>query len=246
MADTDLSSTSLGLAAYAEFADRYASVAPTKAHNALYERPATIALVGDVSGLRILDAGCGPGIFSEIFARNGATVHAFDITPRMVELARIRCAGLPVTLAEGNLAEPLNWLQDASFDKIVCALALDYVADLAPVFKEFRRVASPGATLVFSMSHPMRDWMDERTHGAWTYFDTSRFDMYWGGFGEPKPFVQSYRRPLAAILNDLVESGWNLESLVEPKPLEEMKTVDPEHYAELSMTPAFICVRARC
>jgi ubiquinone/menaquinone biosynthesis C-methylase UbiE len=166
MADTDLSSTSLGLAAYAEFADRYASVAPTKAHNALYERPATIALVGDVSGLRILDAGCGPGIFSEIFARNGATVHAFDITPRMVELARIRCAGLPVTLAEGNLAEPLNWLQDASFDKIVCALALDYVADLAPVFKEFRRVASPGATLVFSMSHPMRDWMDERTHGV--------------------------------------------------------------------------------
>jgi len=45
--------------------------------------------------------------------------------------------------------------------------------------------------------------MDERTHGAWTYFDTSRFGMYWGGFGEPKPFVQSYRRPLAVVLVDL-------------------------------------------
>jgi len=71
----------IGLRAYAKFAERYAAAAPTKAHNALYERPATTALLGDVNGLRVLDAGCGPGICSEHLARNGATVHAFDITP---------------------------------------------------------------------------------------------------------------------------------------------------------------------
>lgn len=41
--------------AYASFAQRYADIAPTKAHNALYERPATLALLGD--GLTVLDAG---------------------------------------------------------------------------------------------------------------------------------------------------------------------------------------------
>jgi hypothetical protein len=38
---------------------------------------------------------------------------------------------------------------------------MDYVEDVKPVFSEFRRVARRGATLVFSMAHPMRDWMDE-------------------------------------------------------------------------------------
>jgi 2-polyprenyl-3-methyl-5-hydroxy-6-metoxy-1,4-benzoquinol methylase len=80
------SSQSIGRTAYSEFAERYAAVARTKAHNALYERPATMSLLGDVSGLCILDAGCGPGICSEHLARSGATVRAFDVTPQMVEL----------------------------------------------------------------------------------------------------------------------------------------------------------------
>lgn len=42
---------------YASFAQRYADIAPTKAHNARYERPATMALLGDVDGLTVLDAG---------------------------------------------------------------------------------------------------------------------------------------------------------------------------------------------
>lgn len=218
----------------------------TKPHNALYERPATMSLLGDVDGLRVLDAGCGPGICSEHLARRGATVDAFDVTPKMVELARVRCAALPVHVMVGDLAAPLDWLPDQSFDKILCSLAFDYVEDLAGTLKEFRRVARPGATLVFSMAHPMRDWMDERTHGDGTYFATSRFGLYWSGFGDPKPYVQAYRRPLSDILNGLTDSGWLLDRFVEPQPLPEMQTIATSLHAELSVAPAFICVRARC
>jgi ubiquinone/menaquinone biosynthesis C-methylase UbiE len=236
----------IGRIAYSEFAERYAAFAPTKAHNALYERPATMALLGDVSGLHVLDAGCGPGLCSEHLARSGATVHAFDVTPEMAELARVRCADLPVEVITGDLTAPLDWLPDRSFDKILCSLAFDYIEDLAPVFCEFKRVARMGATLVFSMAHPMRDWMDERTRGHGTYFDTSRFGVHWSGFGEPKPYVQAYRRPLSDILNGLAESGWILDRFVEPRPLAEMKNVSAQLHAELSHAPAFICVRARC
>ncbi|MFL9946105.1 class I SAM-dependent methyltransferase [Paraburkholderia agricolaris] len=237
---------SIGLAAYSEFAERYAAAVTTKPHNALYERPATMSLVGDVNGLHVLDAGCGPGICSEHLARSGATVHAFDVTPQMVELTRHRCAQLPVEVMTGDLAAPLDWLPAESFDKILCSLAFDYLEDLKPVFSEFRRVARRGATLVFSMAHPMRDWMDERTRGEGTYFATSRFGLYWSGFGEPKPYVQAYRRPLSDILNGLTESGWVLDRFVEPQPLAEMQAVSEALHAELSHAPAFICVRARC
>jgi 2-polyprenyl-6-hydroxyphenyl methylase/3-demethylubiquinone-9 3-methyltransferase len=144
MSDVNNTSKSIGGNAYSEFAERYAAIAPTKAHNALYERPTTMSLLAEVGGLQVLDAGCGPGICSEYLARAGATVHAFDVTPKMVELARARCAGLPVEVVTGDLAAPLGWLPDQAFDKILCSLAFDYVEDLRLALGEFRRVARPG------------------------------------------------------------------------------------------------------
>lgn len=230
--------------AYASFAKRYDALAPTKPHNALYERPASFELLGEVTGLDILDAGCGSGICSEELARSGAGVSAFDITPEMLALARERCAGLDVDIRLGDLEKPLDWLADASFDRIICSLALDYVERLAPVFAEFHRVARPGGKLVFSMGHPMRDWQDAHARGMKTYFETNRWGMHWSGFGEPNPYVESYRRPLGDILNGLADTGWTLDRFVEPLPVPEMETVDPRHFAELSLAPAFICVRA--
>ncbi|POR54862.1 methyltransferase family protein [Paraburkholderia eburnea] len=245
--DTDQPSTSElpGRAAYTQFADRYAQMAPEKPHNALYERPATAALLGDVAGLSVLDAGCGPGIVSVEMARAGAAVKAFDVTPAMVELARSRCADLSVDVVQGDLGQPLAWLADGQFDRIVCSLALDYVERLAPTFAEFHRVARPGALLVFSMAHPMRDWIDTRTRGNRPYFETTRFGLHWGGFGEPKPYVEAYRRPLADIVNALLETGWQIDAMVEPKPVPEMKAVAPALYTELALAPAFLCIRAR-
>ncbi|MER9752760.1 class I SAM-dependent methyltransferase [Mesorhizobium sp. M0166] len=156
----------VAVSAYASFAERYDALAPIKPHNALYERPASLELLGDVKGLNILDAGCGSGICSEKLARSGARVSAFDITPEMLALARQRCAGLNVDMRLGNLERALDWLADGSFDRILCSLALDYVEKLGPVFAEFHRVSCPGGWLVFSMSHPMRDWQDTRTRGT--------------------------------------------------------------------------------
>jgi len=48
--------------AYTELAARYDKRIDTKAHNAYYERPATLALLGRVAGLRVLDAGAGRGL----------------------------------------------------------------------------------------------------------------------------------------------------------------------------------------
>jgi len=235
----------LARAAYASFADRYAALAPTKPHNGHYERPATLGLLGDVRGLKVLDAGCGPGIVSEIMAREGATVMGLDVTPEMVELARERCRGLSAEFSVADLALPLRSLEGGSFDRVICALVLDYVAELTPVLREFRRVTRPGGILVFSMSHPMSDWGDERIRGDGVYYERSRFGLHWTGFGEPYPYVEAYRRPLAEIFNAVVEAGWTFDRVEEPRPLPDMKAVSERHYERLSRAPAFICVRAR-
>jgi magnesium-protoporphyrin O-methyltransferase len=51
----------------------------------------------DLSGKRILDAGCGTGAYAVEAARRGAQVVAIDLSPTLVNLARSR---LPLELAE--------------------------------------------------------------------------------------------------------------------------------------------------
>jgi len=49
----------------------------------------------DLSGARVLDAGCGTGAFAIEAARRGARVVAIDLSPSLVEIARRRVADLP-------------------------------------------------------------------------------------------------------------------------------------------------------
>lgn len=78
------------LAQYDAFADEYAAFAPDAPYNALYDRPATLALLGDVRGRRVLDAACGPGLYLEELLARGADAIGFDGSSHMVELARAR------------------------------------------------------------------------------------------------------------------------------------------------------------
>ena len=54
----------------------------------------------DLSGARILDAGCGTGALAVEAARRGATVTAIDLSPKLVGIARER---LPADLLESEL-----------------------------------------------------------------------------------------------------------------------------------------------
>ena len=241
-----MSEKPLGERNYEQFADRYAKHAKVKPHNALYERPATLSLFPDLEGKRLLDAGCGPGIYAEEFLRRGATVVGVDVTPAMVELARRR-VGERATIHVGDLAKPLTFADTASFDVVACPLALDYIADWGPVFAEFFRVLRPGGCLVHSHGHPMSDFrLVQKKHDPNSrYYDLESFESHWSGFGKPAPKVGSFRRPLELMLNPLADAGFVLERVLEPRPTEEIRTVNPELFASLDIEPCFLCVRAR-
>ena len=57
---------------YDQIAEFYERHAAESAYNAHYDRPAVLELVGDVEGLDVLDAGCGPGLYAEELLRRGA------------------------------------------------------------------------------------------------------------------------------------------------------------------------------
>ncbi len=227
------------LAAYETLAEPYNALIDHKPHNAYYDRPNTLSLIPEVKGKKVLDAACGPGKYAEILLEKGAEVMGFDISPRMVKLAKIR-NGNQGSFFVHDLSTPLYMLDGGYFDVVVCALALHYVADWTPTLQEFYRVLKPGGTLVVSIEHPFFEY---------TYFNSERYfevepvKAIWKGFGEPVE-VHSYRRSLEACIMPLIQNGFHLDTLLEPKPVPEFEKLDPKHYTELNAFPAFMCMRA--
>jgi SAM-dependent methyltransferase len=229
----------VALEAYEALADAYAARIGTKPHNAYLERPATLSLMPDVTGQRVLDAGCGPGVYTEWLVEHGALVTAFDISPKMVAYARQR-VGNRATLRVADLGRPLVFLEDGSFDIVLSALSLDYIENWLATFKEFERVLRPSGTLVFSCNHPFIDPLIDKESN---YFATQLTTYEWRGFGIPIK-MPSYHRPLSAGINALLEAGFNLERLLEPLPTGQFKQTSPEDYQQLTRRPSFLCVRA--
>lgn len=229
--------------AYEELAETYAALAPTKPHNAYYERPATLSLLGEVGGRRVLDAGCGPGVYAEILADRGAETVGFDASEKMVGLARERLRGR-AEFFRANLEDSWDRLDDASFDLALSALAMDYVRDWSGPLSEFLRVLRPGGRLVFSVEHPASTFVRHVYSGDGNYFETEAVGMEWTGFPGPV-WIPSYRRPLGAMVGAILGGGFDFTGLVEPKPDDRFRRADPEAYEKLSRTPGFLCFEVR-
>ncbi|SCE33529.1 Methyltransferase domain-containing protein [Streptomyces sp. DfronAA-171] len=123
---------------YDGFAEAYAAANETNLVNAYYERPAMLALAGDVTGRRILDAGCGSGALSAGLRDRGADVSGFDTSAGLLELARQRL-GDGADLQVADLGGPLPYADD-TFDDVVASLVLHYLEDWGPALAELRRV----------------------------------------------------------------------------------------------------------
>lgn len=225
--------------AYDALAEVYAARLDTKPHNAFYERPATLSLLPEVKGKRVLDAGCGPGVYAEWLAERGAQVTAIDVNEKMVRLARQR-VGERARVILANLERPLDFLEDGWFDVVISPLAMDYVKDWEQAFGEFNRVLKAGGHLVFSMEHPYTKYADHLESS--NYFEIEQVEYTWRGFGGAVQ-VPSYRRSMSQVINPLIQAGFRLEQILEPRPTEEFRREEPEEYEELNRRPGFMCVR---
>ncbi len=225
--------------AYEELADSYSAHIDHKPHNAYYDRPNTLSLVGNVSGKTVLDAACGPGKYAEILISQGAEVTGFDLSSKMIENAKTRNPNHG-TFFVHDLEKPFVPLSDETFDIVLCALAMHYVENWDQTIREFNRVLKPKGQLVISIEHPFFEHLYFKSE---RYFEVEPVKCTWNGFGRPVE-INSYRRPLQECLNPLLQNGFTLDKLLEPKPVEAFEALDPKHFKELNAFPAFMCIRA--
>lgn len=107
----------------------------------------------EVQGMAVLDAGCGTGIFSAIFARNGAgRVVGIDISPGSLETAR----GLKEKFNLANVSfERQDMLQlpfaDGTFDIVWAWGTVHHTTDPLRAISELARVLRPGGSIFLAV-----------------------------------------------------------------------------------------------
>jgi len=194
---------------YDQWAEAYATANAEGFFNAWYEKPAMLRLLGDVTGHRILDAGCGSGPTSLALIRRGADVSGFDLSAAMIEIAR---RSLPETdLRVHDLAEPLHW-DDDTFDTVVASLVLHYLQDWSSPLAELHRVLTAGGRLLVSVNHPGAFPI---AHPDLEYFAITEYteDYDFDGTSVDLTF---FHRPLGAMAESFAEAGFRIVGIHEP------------------------------
>ncbi len=112
---------------------------------------------GSLHGLRVLDVGCGTGVFCEALAENGAIVTGIDVGRNAVSFAarRATALGLPIryaTRAAGGITE--------RFHAVTAMEVIEHVPDYAAFLRDCASRVEPGGVLLVStINRTWKSWL---------------------------------------------------------------------------------------
>ena len=113
---------------------------------------------------RILDVGCGTGIFTEHYARRGAQVTGVDLSLEMLRYGVQKPELMQMLPAVADMRRlPFA---DRVFSKTVSITALEFVPDARGAIQELIRVTRRGGRLVIATLNRLSPWADRRSQDA--------------------------------------------------------------------------------
>jgi 2-polyprenyl-3-methyl-5-hydroxy-6-metoxy-1,4-benzoquinol methylase len=218
---------------YDDFASQYAEFVAVREKQGIERDPIVprlLDIIGDVTGLKVLDAGCGEGYLARILANRGAQVTGLDISPRLIQMAQAKVIESTITYRVANLGQPLPEYRHR-FDLIASHLVLNDVSDYEGFITTLATVVKPGGRAVLSMNNPYSFVI--RSHVT-NYFDSGKTFPY-RGLSEEGIKVHFYQRTLEEYLDAFLSTGFQLQRLADiPTPEGTFKrrsdTLIPEGY----------------
>lgn len=165
------------------------------------EEPVVDALLGDVSGVTVLDLACGTGRHALRLAAAGAQVTGLDFSSGMLAKAQAKPGADTVTWVQHDLVLPLPFA-DGAFQRVVCALALEHVPDLVGAYASMKRVCADDGFAVITCMHPAM-----MLRGVLAHFT----DPNSGRDVQPS----SSPHEIADFVNAAIDAGWKVDRMEE-------------------------------
>ncbi|AWV33389.1 MULTISPECIES: class I SAM-dependent methyltransferase [Paenibacillus] len=205
------------------------------------------ALLPDLHNKSVLDLGCGFG-WHCLYAREqqASSVIGVDISGKMLQQAREKTNDPAITYIQLPI-EDIDFASE-QFDVVLSSLAFHYIESFAAICRKVHVFLKPGGSFIFSVEHPI---FTSREEQDW-YTDEQGNRLHWPvdhyqseGLRETKFLTENvikYHRTISTYFNDLIEAGFTIKAVKEPKPSEEMSN-DPWMKDE-ERRPMFLIISA--
>jgi ubiquinone/menaquinone biosynthesis C-methylase UbiE len=225
--------------------------------------PAFFDMLPDVAGLAGLDIGCGEGYNTRLLAKRGARVTAIDIAEDFIANAREAEAREPLDI-DYRVASAVDLpFADATFDFATAFMSFMDIPETDQVLAEAHRVLKPCGFLQFSISHPCFDTPHRRNlrdaHGLTYAIEVGDYFRNLDGevdewlFGAAPPHAKQglakfktprFTRTISQWLNLLIDTGFQLERVAEPRPGDETVRACPD-MQDAQVVAYFLHIRVR-
>ncbi|OIW25276.1 methylase [Coniochaeta ligniaria NRRL 30616] len=205
----------------------------------------------DLTGVAVLDLGCGDGWFSRWALDQGAaSVLGLDASKNMLDRARELTTDESRGCIEFRQVDMQNLsLEESAFDLIFSGLALHYPANLDEILQELHRSLRPGGAFVFSVEHPVftaprnpgfnRDQLTGRTYWPLNdYFDEGSRSVSWLGAR-----VRKQHHMVETWIGGVLSAGFGLVGLHEWGATDEEARKHP-NWPE-GVSPRFMIISTR-
>ena len=183
--------------AYDEWADTYDEDPNlTRDLDAVALRNAPLALDNAV----VIELGAGTGKNSSYLGRRASKVIALDQSTNMLARARVQVTSANVEFIEADITKP--WpVPSRSSGFVVANLVLEHISDLAPVFREARRVLAAGGVFYVAELHPYKQLLGSRAR----YVNASGSEIQ----------VEAFSHSVSKYIGVALEQGFKLQHIAE-------------------------------
>jgi ubiquinone/menaquinone biosynthesis C-methylase UbiE len=225
--------------------------------------PAFFEMLPDIRGLSGLDIGCGEGHNTRLLAEHGAKVTAIDISDRFIQHAQ-QLEKQEASAINYQVASAIELpFADSTFDFITGFMSFIDVPETERALVESYRVLKPGGFMQFSITHPCYDTPHRRNlrddKGLIYAIEVGRYFENLEGYvtewlfsaapphakeGLPNFKTPRFTRTISQWLNLLIDTGFYLERIKEPRP-NDQKVLECPDIQDAQVVAYFLHIRVR-
>lgn len=193
------------------------------------------SLLPDLNGTDFLDLGCGYG-WHAVYAseHNAAHIITVDQSQKMIETAKEKNKRDNIEYHISDVSSFVKQLesQGKTFDVVLSSLVLHYIENIETLFTSIHSIMKKGATFIFTVEHPV---FTAEGSQNWVYNDDGTIahfpvDHYFHESNRTTEFlgvnVTKYHRKIETYVKTLLNNGFHIKNIIEPKPAEYLMHTD--------------------